>query len=281
MQCCPALARAKPKCLADQAALRQTCRMDWFTPETLQALLPFIAVGFAAQLVDGALGMAFGVISNTLLVSVLGVPPSRASAGVHLVEMFTTAASGISHALHRNIDGKLFARLVLPGMIGGVIGAGLLMKVDAAVARPVVMAYLAIIGIMLFARSFGIPKQMRTPRFIAPLGLLGGFLDAAGGGGWGPVVTSNLLIQGSDPRKTIGTVNAAEFFLTTTISLTFIAGLGFAAFTTATIGLLIGGIAAAPLGAMLTKRVPTMLLLRFVGVVLIATSVFSLYRALV
>jgi len=255
--------------------------MDWFTTENIEALLPFIAVGFGAQLVDGALGMAFGVISNTLLVSVLGVPPSRASAGVHLVEMFTTAASGISHALHRNIDMRLFVRLVLPGMIGGTIGVYTVVMLDAAIARPFVMAYLAIIGVMLFARSFGIPKQKRTPRFIAPLGLVGGFLDAAGGGGWGPVVTSNLLIQGSDPRKTIGTVNAAEFFLTTTISAAFIAGLGFEAFTIATVGLLIGGITAAPLGALLTRRVPTMFLLRFVGVVLIATSAFSLYRALV
>jgi len=166
-------------------------------------------------------------------------------------------------------------------MIGGVIGASALVWIDGSVTRPFVMAYLAIIGLMLFARSFGIPKERRTPRYIAPLGLIGGFLDAAGGGGWGPVVTSNLLIQGGDPRKTIGTVNAAEFFLTATISATFIANLGFAAFTIATIGLLIGGVAAAPLGAILARRVSTMILLRLVGVVLIATSLFSLYRALV
>ncbi len=254
--------------------------MNWFSPATIEAIVPFIAVGFVAQLVDGALGMAFGVISNTLLVSVLGVPPSRASAGVHLVEVFTTAVNGISHALQRNIDPALFARLVIPGMIGGAAGAYALVHVDAAVARPVVMAYLAIIGIVLFARSFGIPKPRGAPRFVAPLGLVGGFLDAAGGGGWGSVVTSNLLIQGSDPRKTIGTTNAAEFFLTVTISLAFIAGLGFAAFTMATVGLLIGGLAAAPLGALLTRRVPVALLLRFVGLVLLATSLFSLWRAL-
>jgi uncharacterized membrane protein YfcA len=254
--------------------------MDFIDPAYLEVILPFIAVGFGAQLIDGALGMAFGVISNTLLVSVLGVPPSRASAGVHLVEMFTTAASGISHAFHRNIDWKLFGKLVIPGVIGGIAGAYLLVNLDAAVTRPFVMAYLSIIGVMLFARSFGIPSQRKTPRFIAPLGLIGGFLDAAGGGGWGPVVTSNLLIQGTEPRRTIGTVNTAEFFLTVTVSITFIIGLGFEAFTVATMGLLIGGVAAAPLGAFLAKRVPTMLLLRLVGIVLIATSVFSLYRAL-
>ncbi len=255
--------------------------MDWFATESIGLLLPYIAVGFCAQLVDGALGMAFGVIANTLLVSVLGMPPARASAGVHVVEIFTTAASGISHALHRNIDVRLFLTLILPGMIGGAIGAYTLVMVDAAVARPFVMAYLAVIGVVLFARSFGIPTQKRKPRFITPLGLAGGFLDAAGGGGWGPIVASNLLIQGNDPRKTIGTVNAAEFFLTTTISITFIAGLGLQAFTIATSGLLIGGIAAAPLGALLTRHVPTLILLRFVGLVLVATSAFSLYRGLV
>jgi uncharacterized membrane protein YfcA len=246
----------------------------------LEALLPFIAVGFAAQLVDGALGMAFGVISNTLLVSVLGVAPARASAGVHLVEVFTTAASGISHVLHRNVDWRLFSRLAIPGIVGGVIGAYVLINLDASIARPFVMAYLSLIGIYLLARSFGIPLERRTPRFIAPLGLVGGFLDAVGGGGWGPVVTSNLLIQGGDPRKTIGTVNTAEFFLTLTVSIAFIIGLGWAAFTTATVGLLIGGVTAAPLGALLAKRVEPVVLLRLVGVVLTATSVFSLYRAL-
>lgn len=255
--------------------------MDFIDSAYLEALLPFIAVGFGAQLIDGALGMAFGVISNTLLVSVMGVPPARASSGVHLVEMFTTAASGISHAIHRNIDWKLFSRLVIPGVIGGILGAYLLVNLDATVTRPFVMAYLSVIGVMLLARSFNIPSARKTPRFIAPLGLIGGFLDAAGGGGWGPVVTSNLLIQGTEPRKTIGTVNTAEFFLTVTVSITFIIGLGFEAFTVATMGLLIGGVAAAPLGALLAKRFPTMILLRLVGVVLIATSLFSLYRALI
>lgn len=237
-------------------------------------------MGFGAQLVDGALGMAFGVISSTLLVSVLGVPPARASAGVHLVEMFTTAASGISHVLHRNVDPWLFVRLAVPDVIGGATGAYVLMNIDAGVARPFVMAYLTIIGVYLLARSFTAPPSPRRPKVIVPLGLVGGFLDAAGGGGWGPVVTSNLLIQGSDPRRTIGTVNAAEFFLTLAISLAFIVGLGFEAFTRATIGLLIGGIAAAPLGAILAKRVQPRLLLRLVGIVLTATSVFSLWKAL-
>ena len=254
--------------------------MMTFDIAMVEALLPFVLVGFAAQLIDGALGMAFGVISNTLLVSVLGVAPARASAGVHLVEVFTTAASGISHAIHRNIDGWLFARIVIPGVIGGMLGAYVLVNLDASVTRPYVMTYLSVIGIYLLVRSFGRVPKPRTPRFLAPLGLVGGFLDAAGGGGWGPVVTSNLLMQGSDPRRTIGTVNTAEFFLTTTVSIAFIIGLGWEAFTVATGGLLIGGITAAPLGALLAKRIPAMVLLRLVGIVLTATSLFSLYRAL-
>lgn len=242
---------------------------------------PYVLVGFAAQMVDGALGMAFGVISSTLLVSVLGVPPAQASAGVHLAEVFTTGASGLSHAWHRNIDWKLFSKLVVPGVVGGVLGAYVLSSVDAGVARPLVMAYLAVIGVMLLYRAWRFPPhKFEDPRVVVPLGLGGGFLDAAGGGGWGPVVTSNLLIQGSEPRKTIGTVSASEFFLTVSISLTFILTLGFEAFTKATIGLLIGGVLAAPLGAILAKNVRPRVLLFMVGAVLTATSAFSIYRAL-
>lgn len=244
------------------------------------AVLPFIAIGFAAQMIDGALGMAFGVISNTLLVSVMGIAPARASAGVHLVETFTTAASGISHVLHKNVDWKLFAKLVIPGMIGGVLGAYVLTNIHADVARPYVMGYLTCIGLYLLWRAWDLPHEHKQPKVIAPLGLVGGFLDAAGGGGWGPVVTSNLLIQGSAPRTTIGTVNTAEFFLTTVVSIAFITQLGFAAFTTVTIGLLIGGLLAAPFGAYLAKRVEARTLMTMVGAVLTITSLYSIYRAL-
>ena len=246
---------------------------------TFLDLLPFIAVGFAAQLVDGALGMAFGVLSSTLLLG-MGVPPAAASAGVHTVESFTTGVSGISHILHRNVNWRLFARLVIPGVIGGVLGAYVLTQVSAEIARPFVLAYLAAIGLWLLWRGIKYPPEAREPKVIEPLGLAGGFLDAAGGGGWGPVVTSNLLVQGADPRTTIGTVNTAEFVLTVTISATFIAALGWEAFTAATLGLLIGGVAAAPLGAFLAKRAPAKLLLALVGTLLVATSGYGLYRAL-
>jgi uncharacterized membrane protein YfcA len=247
---------------------------------TLLDLLPFIAIGFGAQLVDGALGMAFGVISNTLLIS-LGVPPAAASAGVHTVECFTTGVSGISHTLHRNVDWGLFARLVIPGMVGGILGAYVLTQIHAETARPLVLAYLSGIGFYLLWRATGHPPHEKKPRVIAPLGLVGGFLDASGGGGWGPIVTSNLLIQGANPRKVIGTVNAAEFFLTVTISATFLFALGAEAFTVAVVGLLIGGVAAAPVGGFVAKKVPGRALLLTVAIVLIVTSLYGVYRAIV
>jgi uncharacterized membrane protein YfcA len=248
-------------------------------PHFVLALLPFILIGFAAQMVDGALGMAFGQISSTLLVSI-GVPPAAASAGVHTAETFTTAVSGISHVAHRNVDWRLFFRIVIPGVIGGVCGAYLLSQLDASVAKPFVLTYLTLLGLYLFYRGIMHRHTERQPKVIAPLGLAGGFLDAAGGGGWGAIVTSNLLVQGSNPRKTIGTVNTAEFFLTVTISATFILALGWAAFTTATLGLLIGGVLAAPFGAIIAKRVNPDLLLTFVGALVTLTSTYALWRAL-
>ena len=250
--------------------------LEW---STVELLLPFIAIGFAAQMIDGALGMAFGQISSTMLISI-GVPPAAASAGVHTAETFTTAVSGISHMLHGNVDWKLFGRIVVPGVIGGVLGAYVLTQIDAAVAKPLVLSYLAVLGLYLLWRGAAHRHTEREPRIVAPLGLVGGFLDAAGGGGWGAVVTSNLLVQGSAPRKTIGTVNTAEFFVTVTISTTFIASLGWDAFTRATAGLLIGGVLAAPLGAFFAKRVNADLLLTLVGLVVTLTSLVGLYRAL-
>ena len=243
-------------------------------------ILPFIGVGFGAQVVDGALGMAFGVLSNTLLIS-LGVAPAAASAGVHTVESFTTCVSGISHIAHRNVDWKLLARLTIPGMIGAALGAYVLTQVDGATAKPFVLGYLTLIGLFLVWRGVRYPPHHKPPSVIDPLGLAGGFLDAAGGGGWGPVVTGNLLVQGAEPRKTIGTVNTAEFLVTLTASITFVAALGLAAFTVATLGLLIGGVLAAPLGAWLVKRVPAKPLLVLVGILLTLTSMYGVYRALI
>jgi len=241
-------------------------------------LLPFIAAGFAAQLIDGALGMAFGVISSTLLIS-LGMPPAAASAGVHTVETFTTGLSGISHILHKNVDWKLFRRLAIPGILGGVLGAYVLSNIDAAVVKPFVLAYLAGIGMLLVYRGIKYPPVYKAPKHVASLGLVGGFLDAAGGGGWGPIVSGNLLAQGGEPRRVIGTVNTSEFLLTATISATFIATLGWKAFTIATLGLLIGGVIAAPIGARIAAKVNPKKLLTAVGAILVITSLYGIYKA--
>jgi uncharacterized membrane protein YfcA len=242
-------------------------------------LLPFIGVGIGAQIVDGALGMAFGVISNTLLIS-LGVAPAAASAGVHTVETFTTCVSGISHIAHRNVDWKLLSRLALPGMVGAALGAYVLTHIDGDTAKPFVLAYLTAIGLFLTWRGLRYPPHHKPPRIVEPLGLAGGFLDAAGGGGWGPVVTGNLLVQGAEPRRTIGTVNTAEFLVTLTSAIAFLIALGWAAFSVATVGLLIGGIVAAPLGAWLVKRIAPKPLLVLVGILLTLTSLYGIFRAL-
>ena len=242
-------------------------------------LLLFVAVGFIAQVIDGALGMAFGVISNTLLIS-LGVPPAAASASVHTIKNFTGAASGISHVLHGNVDWRLFWRLLIPGMIGGILGAYLLTIIDAAVAKPIVLFYLTCIGIYLLIRGIRFPPVEKKPKVVEPLGFVGGFLEAAGGGGWGPVVTSNLLVQGANPRMVVGTVNTSEFFLAVTITITFFASLGFKAIGPAALGLLIGGLAAAPFGAYFAKRISAKLMLIMVGIVLSITSLFGLWMSL-
>lgn len=250
-----------------------------FSQLSIEPLLPFILVGFGAQIVDGALGMAFGVICNTLLVAVMGLSPARASANVHVVETFTTAVSGISHVLHGNVDPRLFLRLLIPGIIGGVGGAYLLTSIDGETVKPFVLGYLIAIGIYLLIRGLLFPPTTQKPKVVEPLGLIGGFLDAAGGGGWGPVVTSNLLVQGVEPRRVVGTVNSVEFFLTLTVSATFIANLGLKDFASATLGLLIGGVLAAPFGAVMAKRIPTKTMLILVGVVLTITSTYGFIRA--
>lgn len=245
----------------------------------LPLLLPFIAVGFAAQLIDGAMGMAYGVISSTLLLA-MGLPPKAASAGTHAAETFTTAVSGLSHIYHRNVDWRLFVRLAIPGIIGGVTGAYLLSNVDNSAVKPYVQSYLVTIGLWLIWRSTHVIQRSDNPRIVTPLGLVGGFLDATGGGGWGPVVTSNLLLQGSNPRMTIGTVNTVEFLLTLSISITFLIQLGWETFTMATVGLLIGGVIAAPFGALLAKRVAARHLLLMVGIVLTLTSLYGIAKSL-
>ena len=245
----------------------------------------FFGVGFLAQLVDGALGMAYGVVSSTVLLA-FGVPPAQASASVHVAEVFTTAASGTSHIAHKNVDWKLFRRLALPGAIGGIIGAFVLTEIDGDAIRPFITGYLAMIGIFILHKALNTKThpQREIGTEAAPLGLAGGFLDAVGGGGWGPVVTSSLVASGSAPRQTIGTVNTAEFVVTVAISAAFIVALitgtwegekDIAGHAWAVGGLIAGGVIAAPLAAWVVKIVPQRTLMIMVGVLIIGVAGFQ------
>lgn len=239
--------------------------------------LLFLVVGFVAQSVDGALGMAYGVICSTVLLG-FGVPPAQVSASVHAAELFTTAASGSGHLYHRNVDWGLFLRLAPFGIAGGVLGAFVLTSIDGTAIKPWITAYLAILGIWLVIRSFRkIPSNPVSIRLVAPLGVTGGFLDATGGGGWGPIVTTGLLGAGAAPRYVIGTVNASEFLITLSISLAFLTALitghweavaGWRGQATSIAGLIAGGVAAAPFAGWMVKRIPERVLLRAVGTII-------------
>ncbi len=229
-----------------------------------------IIVGFLAQLIDGSLGMAYGVSSNSFLLGV-GVPPAIASASVHTAEVFTTAISGFSHWKLGNIDKRIVFGLIVPGMIGGAIGAYLLTSVDGNVIKPYIAIYLLIMGIRILYKAFihkENPDKDPKPGLLIPLGLAGGTLDAIGGGGWGPIVTTTLISTGHTPRKTIGSVNFSEFFVTLVISITFLLTIGLKHWTVF-LGLMIGGIIAAPFGALLTKKIPAKAIMISLGILII------------
>src|SRR6266513_4791974 len=189
-----------------------------------------LGIGFVAQLVDGALGMAYGVPSNTALLAI-GLPPAQASALVHTAEVFTTGASAASHIYHRNVDWRIVVRLGITGVLGAVIGAWILSNIDITAARRYVYAYLLVMGIYILWKSFRMALTPRTPAgWTALLGFFSGFLDASGGGGWGPMTTSTLVGSGHAPRHTVGSVNTTEFFVTVAAAATFFAELGASAF---------------------------------------------------
>jgi uncharacterized protein len=236
----------------------------------------FIAVGFLAQMIDGALGMAYGVSSNAFLLSI-GIPPAAASASVHAAEVVTTAVSGVSHWRLGNIDKKLLLRLMLPGVIGAAIGAYILSSLPGDMLRPYINAYLLVMGLIILRKAFITqPKPIHDiPRLVSPLGFVGGFFDAIGGGGWGPIVTTTLVARGNSPRTTIGSVNASEFFVTLAQSVVFILTIGLSHWNII-LGLLIGGVIAAPFAAFMTRHLPTRLLMFMVGALISFLSVRSL-----
>ena len=238
-----------------------------------------LAIGLAAQAIDGALGMGYGVTASSFLLG-SGASPAVASASTHIAKLFTTGVSGIAHAKYGNVDRKLFVRLLLPGMAGGMLGVLLVTQIDGRVLKPFVSAYLLVIGLYILAKAYRrVRVRQGEPRHAAKLGLFGGFVDAVGGGGWGPVVTSSLVGSGNDPRTTIGSVNFAEFFMTlaTAASFTFLAVEGT---WPVVAGLVIGGLFAAPFAALLCKAVSGRALLISVGVLITALSALTLYRSL-
>jgi uncharacterized membrane protein YfcA len=246
------------------------------------SFLLYVLVGFVAQIIDGALGMAYGVSSNTFLLS-LGLSPAAASASVHMAEVVTTGISGAAHWQLGNIDWKLVRRLLIAGVIGGVAGAYLLTSIDGNILKPWIAAYLLLMGIYIIYKGFRHNGQVNdgthTAR-VSILGLLGGFCDAIGGGGWGPVVTTTLVARGKNPRLTIGSVNFSEFFVTLAESVTFVLTLNFSQYWQIILGLLIGGALAAPLAARVTKNLPLKALLILVGTLIVVLSIRTIYLAL-
>ncbi|HSO12600.1 MAG TPA: sulfite exporter TauE/SafE family protein [Anaerolineales bacterium] len=242
----------------------------------------YVLVGFVAQIIDGALGMAYGVSSNTFLLS-LGLPPAAASASVHMAEVVTTGISGASHWQLGNIDWKLVKRLLIPGVIGGVAGAYLLTSIDGDIIKPYISGYLFIMGAFIIYKAFRnnghVNDGTHTAR-VSFLGLIGGFCDAIGGGGWGPVVTTTLVARGKNPRLTIGSVNFSEFFVTLAESVTFVLTLAFTQYWQIILGLLIGGAIAAPFAARVTKNLPVKALMILVGTLIVILSVRTIYLTL-
>jgi len=244
------------------------------------SILQYILVGFLAQLVDGALGMAYGVSCTTFLLQ-LGVPPRVASASVHTAEVFTTGASGMAHLRFRNLDKPLFLKLAITGSIGSVLGAWLLADVlEGGWVRLAVAAYLLVMGTLILSKA--VRKSVTADRPVRRagwLGLIGGFLDATGGGGWGPIVTSHILGYGKDPRRTIGTVNTAEFFVTFFGTGVFLFFVGMESWRVVA-GLVLGGVLAAPWGAWMASRLERRTMLVLIGTTVTLLSLMTLIRSL-
>jgi uncharacterized protein len=242
-------------------------------------LFYFIGVGFIAQLIDGALGMAYGATCTSMLLGA-GVPPAFATASVHTAEVFTTGVSGLSHIYFGNIDKKLFFRIVITGVIGSMIGAYLISEIlDGNMIKPYISAYMIILGSIIISKAFKKRPTEPQNKNLGLLGLFGGFLDAVGGGGWGPLVTSNLISKGNAPKEAIGTVNTAEFFVAFFSTGVFMLFIDIQAWQPIA-GLIIGGVFAAPLGAFLVKLFPPKTIMISVGVLVVALSIWNLSKVL-
>jgi uncharacterized membrane protein YfcA len=251
----------------------------------------FAAIGFMAQLIDGSLGMGYGMISSASLL-VAGVPPAYASAATHAAKLFTSTTSAISHSAMGNVDRRIFIRLSTLGSIGGIIGAYAITQFSGASIKPYIMMYLAFIGLLIIYRSFkqndDVAKKPSHPELPSAIGLVGGFVDGVGGGGWGPVTTTSLIGTHHNPRKTVGSVNAAEAVITLAIIsaffITHLAGAwrdaeSISSLFTPVLGLIVGGVPSAVVAGYLPKLVNPKKLSAAVGVLILCIAGQQLYVA--
>ena len=236
----------------------------------------YVLAGFAAQLVDGSLGMAYGITASTLLLG-FGVSPAATSATVHAAECFSTGASAISHHAFGNVNRLIFRRLLLPAILGAVLGAYILTSIPGDALRPYMAGYLLIMGCTIVVKAFREFPPRTVTTHLAPLGFFGALVDAIGGGGWGPIVASTLIVRGNDLRMTVGSVNAVEFFVTLAASMTFFLTIGLTNWQII-LGLALGGVLAAPIGAWACKRIPIKPFMFFVGAIVITLSLRTIIK---
>lgn len=255
-------------------------RYDWRSVVG-PGFLWFVLGGFIAQMIDGSLGMAYGVSASTFLLSV-GISPAASSASVHTAEIFTSGVSGLTHLRFQNVNKKLFKSLLIPGMLGAVAGAYLLYSLEAYnyILRPIVAIYTLLLGVAIVRKALLMQmKKRRKTKNVPALASFGGFMDSIGGGGWGPIVSTTLIARGRHPRYTIGSVNLAEFFVSLASSLTFFATIGLEHLQII-MGLILGGVIAAPMAAHMTRKLPVKRMMILVGIVVILVSIRLLVKSL-
>ena len=245
----------------------------------MEEMFYYICVGFLAQVIDGSLGMGYGISASSLLLS-WGLSPAIVSATVHASEVFTTGVSSISHHYFGNVNRRLFWSLVVPGVFGAVVGSYVLVNLPGERLEPVIAIYLLLMGVFIIIRVFRKknPPPTTAGKHLTSLGFLGAFIDAIGGGGWGPVVASTLIARGNHVRLTVGSVNAAEFFVTLAASLTFIATMGLKHWPIIA-GLAIGGAIAAPIGAYTCRKIPHHPFMLAVGTFVVFLGAYTLLKA--
>jgi uncharacterized membrane protein YfcA len=252
----------------------------WNDLELNENFFYYVLGGFVAQMIDGALGMAYGVTAATFLLT-LGVPPSAVSASVHTSEIFTSGVSGYMHLKFGNVNSKLFKKILFPGVLGAITGAYLLSNLEqyVYVIKPIVAVYTLILGILIIQKALKKRVEKKPITKIGWLAMAGGTLDSIGGGGWGPIVTSTLIARGRHPKYTIGSVNLAEFFVSLASSVTFISIIGFSHWQVV-LGLILGGMVSAPIAATLSRRLPIKTMMIMVGTIVVIVSLRIIYMVL-